>query len=636
MSSSIYRTRNFYLRCMAAIYVSAFSSFYLQIRGLYGPNGVLPSHARVNFHDKRPLFDKLWENPTLLHLAPAFGLTVSYCMELLALTGIILSFLGLVYQKVCNLLTFLALWILYLSLYKVGQTFMYFQWDIMLLESGFITIIVAPIIYSKKTSTTPKDQISFWLVKWLLFRLMFASGVVKLTSKCPTWWGLSALPLHFESQCIPTPFAWYLYELPIWFHKLSVVATYVIEIMLPFLFFMPARKLRLIGCYGQILLQVAIIASGNYNFFNLLTITFCMSLMDDRHLSDSQKPAKSSRIENIFTGISVALLIYFTVLWFGIDFGKNVPVDSEIKFSVQEFETALKWAVPASIAIGVTSFVITACSSLYDLVRSKSSLLMYLLNVIQFIVYFAIAFFLFGISLVPYSTLDRTTQASLPTFFSRWHTQSNQFHLTSSYGLFRSMTGVDGRPEVILEGATHLEGPYTEIPFKYKPGQIERACQFVAPHQPRLDWQMWFAALGTYHQNPWLVSLVYRILTNQTEVIHLLDSNIYNEFEEDWPPKYIKGSLYSYKYTFTPDHSVKGNWWKRTRVSDYLPTFSANHEPLIKYLENLKIIGTPEIPLTNNLLASFLDKIWEICSSTEPHIFIWGLLLSAFVVTRLS
>ena len=80
----------------------------------------------------------------------------------------------------------------------------------------------------------------------------------------------------------------------------------------------------------QILLQVAIIASGNYNFFNLLTVTFCISLMDDRHLSGSQKPIKSSRIESIFTGISVALLIYFTVLWFGIDFGKDVPVHSEI------------------------------------------------------------------------------------------------------------------------------------------------------------------------------------------------------------------------------------------------------------------------------------------------------------------
>jgi hypothetical protein len=137
-----------------------------------------------------------------------------------------------------------------------------------------------------------------------------------------------ALPLHFESQCIPTPFAWYLYQLPIWFHKLSVVATYVIEIILPFLFFMPSRKLRLL--LTQILLQVAIIASGNYNFFNLLTLTFCISLMDDGHLSGSQKPIKSSRIESIFTGISVALLIYFTVLWFGIDFGKDVPVHSEI------------------------------------------------------------------------------------------------------------------------------------------------------------------------------------------------------------------------------------------------------------------------------------------------------------------
>ena len=104
------------------------------------------------------------------------------------------------YQKVCNLFTFLTLWILYLSLYKVGQTFLYFQWDIMLLESGFITIIVAPIIYTENRSTTPKDQICFWLVKWLLFRLMFASGVVKLTSKCSQWWGLSGIHFYYISH----------------------------------------------------------------------------------------------------------------------------------------------------------------------------------------------------------------------------------------------------------------------------------------------------------------------------------------------------------------------------------------------------------------------------------------------------
>lgn len=91
----------------------------------------------------------------------------------------------------CNMFTFLFLWILYLSLYQVGQTFIYFQWDSLLLESGFISVFVAPLIHSKKGSNTPKDKFCFWLIKWLLFRLMFASGVVKLTSKCPTWWNLS-------------------------------------------------------------------------------------------------------------------------------------------------------------------------------------------------------------------------------------------------------------------------------------------------------------------------------------------------------------------------------------------------------------------------------------------------------------
>ncbi|XP_032795513.2 lipase maturation factor 2 isoform X2 [Daphnia magna] len=605
--------------------------------GLYGPNGILPSHATLGIQDKRHFFDKFWENPTLLHLAPVFGLTVSYCMELFALTGILLSFLGLVYQKICNLFIFFTLWLLYLSLYKVGQTFLHFQWDIMLLESGFITIVVAPILFSEKRKTTPRDQLCFWLVKWLLFRLMFASGVVKLTSKCPTWWNLSALTVHYESQCIPAPLAWYLHQSPVWFHKLSVVATYVIEIALPFLFFAPFRKLRLFSCYGQMLLQVMIIASGNYNFFNLLTITFCFSLMDDRHLFGLQNNKKASAMENTVTGITLGLLIYFTVLWFGIDLGKEVPVHSEIQFSAKDFERALKLAVATSIAIGAISFFFTACTSLYDLVfRSRSSLFEYILNVIQYVTYFTVACFLFGISLVPYSTLDPATRTSLPVFLNRWHGQFDQFHLTSSYGLFRSMTGVNGRPEVILEGATELQGPYNEISFKYKPGQIERPCPFIVPYQPRLDWQMWFAALGTYHHNPWLVSLTYRILTNESDVINLLDSNIYNEFEEDWPPKYIKGSLYTYKYTSSSDHSVTDNSWKRTRVSDYLPIFSSDHEPLIKYLENQRILGQPDITLTNTLLASFLDKVWVICSATEPHIFIWALLVSAFVVTRLS
>ena len=123
------------------------------------------------------------------------------------------------------------------------------------------------------------------LVRWLLFRMMFASGVVKLTSQCPTWWGLTALPTHYESQCIPTPLAWNAFQLPEYFQKLSVAGTYFIEIGLVFLFFAPTSHMRKLSCLHQIKLMVVIMLTGNYNFFNLLFIGLCISLFDDTWIS---------------------------------------------------------------------------------------------------------------------------------------------------------------------------------------------------------------------------------------------------------------------------------------------------------------------------------------------------------------
>ena len=124
---------------------------------------------------------------------------------------------------------------------------------------------------------SPHEGLPFWLVRWLLFRLMFASGVVKLTSRCPVWWGLTgegpcldvgqcwglcpsltahlspaALTYHYETQCLPTPAAWFAHHLPVWLHKLSVVATFLIEIAVPPLFFAPVRRLRLAAFYSQV------------------------------------------------------------------------------------------------------------------------------------------------------------------------------------------------------------------------------------------------------------------------------------------------------------------------------------------------------------------------------------------------
>ena len=121
---------------------------------------------------------------------------------------------------------------------------------------------------------------------------------------------------------------------------------------------------------------------------------------------------------------------------------------------------------------------------------------------------------------VPYTTLDAATHRSLPAPLRGAFSERVQpLHVFGSYGLFRKMTGVGGRPEVVLQGADSLDGPWTDIEFRYKPGEVGNQPAVVIPHQPRLDWQMWMAALGDYHGNPWLTSLAYRLLTAQPEVL---------------------------------------------------------------------------------------------------------------------
>ena len=125
---------------------------------------------------------------------------------------------------------------------------MYFQWDSFLLEVGALTILA-----SIRGHHSPGPQLVLWPIRWLLFRFMFSNGIVKLTSRCPLWWSLRTLDVHFESQCIPTPLAWYAHNLipRNWLH-LSVVATFVIEILVPFLFFVPVKDVQLFSFVSQV------------------------------------------------------------------------------------------------------------------------------------------------------------------------------------------------------------------------------------------------------------------------------------------------------------------------------------------------------------------------------------------------
>jgi len=217
----LYWTKTTFLRCISLCYFSAFLSIYVQIPGLYGEKGLLPAHHTLDNLQVQNLpkwrnwedFAENWR-PNLLTLIPEeFGLNVELKMDLLCWTGILVSIFVSIWPSFCNKIAFFTLWLCYKSLFDVGKTFLWFQWDTLLLETGFLCVILAPMLKNKK-ETNAWDGINLFLIKWLLFRMMFSSGVVKLLSRCPAWWGLTALPTHYESQCLPTWMAWYAYHLP--------------------------------------------------------------------------------------------------------------------------------------------------------------------------------------------------------------------------------------------------------------------------------------------------------------------------------------------------------------------------------------------------------------------------------------
>ena len=254
-----------FLRLFGLIYLSAFVSFGVQAQGLIGSHGILPLADMVDAIASRV-------GPERFFLMPmVFWWNASdFAIQAVCWAGAGLSLL-LVFNLLPRLSLFL-LYVLYLSLFYGGQVFMAYQWDTFLLEAGFLALLLS-------FATTP----GIWLLRWLLFRFMFMSGVVKLLSGDPNWWNLSALSYHFLTQPLPTPLAWYAAQLPPGVLKFATGGTFFVELVLPFLIFCP-RRLRFVAAFGILLLQGCILLTGNYNWFNLQTMLLCLLLFDDAAL----------------------------------------------------------------------------------------------------------------------------------------------------------------------------------------------------------------------------------------------------------------------------------------------------------------------------------------------------------------
>ncbi|XP_053742845.1 lipase maturation factor 2a [Synchiropus splendidus] len=641
----IHLPRRMFLWCMSVIYLAAFVSLYLQIPGLYGNDGLLPVRWQLRYTGQT-LKEQLLSLPTLLWLGPHLGLDTHTSMELLCLVGVVLSLAATLVEALRDSVVFFCLWALYLSMYQVGQVFLYFQWDNLLLEVGFLCILVAPLTITRGSREVREhDQVTFWLVRWLLFRLMFASGVVKLTSRCPTWWGLTALTYHYETQCIPTPPAWFAHQLPVWWQKLSVVGAFVIEIAAPLLFFSPLRRLRLGAFYLQVLLQVLIIVTGNYNFFNLLTLTLCLSLLDDQHVyfwlrKPYQTLGQDSRLWSwlcYLLELAVwSLMVFATIQYFDLqlDLTKKA-VTSRTAFTYHQFNQFLKAVTIPSVWVGVLSLTWEMLTAMFRC-ACVSGFLARFWKTLQWTVFAAAAATIFSISLVPYTYIEHNSNARLWPAVRQAHSLVDRYQLVNSYGLFRRMTGTSGRPEVVIEGS-HDGIAWTEIEFMYKPGNMSASPPVVTPHQPRLDWQMWFAALGAHTQAPWFSSLVYRLLQGKTDVIELIQTDISQYPFHQKPPAYIRAHRYKYWFTeLKADGSYPERWWRRVYDEEFYPTVHLGHSFLENMLTQLglKQKGSPR--RASNTVAKAVQWMRSQVRGAPAPALIWTLIAGSATLCLLN
>ena len=448
-------TEALFLRFLGLIYLAAFASLWPQAIGLFGSRGIVPLAEVLPAMRSELGIQALLELPSVFWLGSGDAAVLAVCaIGCFASLLLIAGAFSRIAAAVC--------WVLHLSVVSVGQPFMGFQWDALLLEVGFLALFAG----------------SPWLVwgyRFLLFRLMFESGLVKLLSHDPNWRNLHALRYHFMTQPLPDPLSYYMYRAPYWLLDSLTALTLFFELAIPFLLFGP-RLVRQIGAALLILLQVIILLTGNYAFFNWLTIALCVWGFDDA----------------AFRSLAPLLRWRFP------------------RFRDLGFAPALRVAgnavVAILIALGAGQLLGMFAPGVESAVREPLSLVA-------------------------------------------------PFEIVNSYGLFAVMTTT--RPEIVIEGSDDQTN-WREYSFRYKPGELHRELPFIAPYQPRLDWQMWFAALGTIQENEWVGHLMYRLMLGEPSVIGLMDRP---PFEK--PPRYLRALLYDYSFTTPAERRRTGAVWQR-------------------------------------------------------------------------
>jgi Lipase maturation factor len=518
--SNRFLSRWIFLRALGAIYFSAFFSLVFQIRGLIGPQGILPASEYLKSVAEQVGHARYWYVPSVLWLSSGSLMLTGLCW-----VGMVAAVL-LVFN-IWPRATLAICFVCFLSFVSAAGEFSGYQSDGMLLEAGFLSLFLAPSgLRPGFGEKRPPVRAAMYLLLWEWFRIYFESGVGKIAGGDPEWRNFTAMDGYYQNGPLPTWIGWYVQHLPHWFHAGATFFTLALELVLIWAAFLP-RPFRIVLFFIVTPWQIGIILTANYAFLNYLVLILAFLLLDDRFL-----------------------LRFFPVKWQQPLLARSITPPLE---SVPLSDDQLSILTPPSNP-----------SPAEPSARKSPPWNLWQKNGLWFTP-LRIAITSVLLVWIFYATTAQTvwmiTAAPLPTSPVAL---LETFRIANRYGLFERMTR--GRYEIEFQGSNDGQ-TWIAYPFRHKPQDLDRPPRIYAPYQPRFDWNLWFASLGEWRDNPLVLRTEWRLLSSDLDVLALFAANPFPQ----GPPRQVRAVLWQYWFTSMAEKRDHGLWWRRELLGLYAP-----------------------------------------------------------------
>jgi uncharacterized membrane protein YphA (DoxX/SURF4 family) len=480
---------------------------------------------------------RYWYAPTLLW----FG-SGDHALMILCWAGLIASLLLFMNFRPRAMLA--ICFVCFLSFVAAAQDFSGYQSDGMLLCAGFISYFLAPRGWRPGWGEQEAPaRAPLFLLRLLWFTIYFESGVAKYFGGDPTWRDLSAMNEYYQNGPLPTWVGWYAHQFPHWFHQATAFVTLCLELLVPWMLWLP-RRARIGGFFFVTFLQAGIILTANYAFLNYLVLALGIFLLDDlflvRFIPKSWRGAVQLNLQQPSAGPWYGSLIKSLE-------GSSEPISLSLTTSSDEASK-----VVATEGVGAFESRSTL-RKLFEAVGlwTKVFLLAW--------VFYAMAFLMLQ-QISPGLPLPAKPVAAL-----------DPFRIANSYGLFGRMTWA--RYEIEFQGSNDGAN-WVAYPFRHKPQNLDEAPGIYAPYQPRFEWNLWFASLGTWRENPFVIRTEEQLLHNTPDVVTLFRSNPFAQA----PPKFVRSVVWQYWFTDRATKRATGQWWRREFRGVYAPILERTSE----------------------------------------------------------